>query len=113
MIWNKGSQNSELTEEESLEVARKFVLNSPTYNFDGQNLTHVETLYPEIANKTNLYTFVFEFKSTHGGYGDRTGEPVTQVITPHTAHITVENGEVIKANLDQKWDMINQKMIQD
>lgn len=71
----------------------------------------METLYPEIAGHPNLYTFLFEFKSSHGGYGDRTGQQLIEVITPHEAHVNVENGEVVKAILDSKWDMIDQKFI--
>ncbi len=110
----RGSGNQEndlVSEEKSLEIARDFVENSPTYGFDGFNLNHTETLYPEIAGHPDLYTFIFEFKSSHGGYGDRTGEPVTQVITPHRAHITVDNGEVSNAVLDSEWDMIEQEYI--
>lgn len=97
---------------ESNKIAEKFVKNSPTYKFDGYDLKHIETLYPEIVDKPYLWTFVFEFKSTHSGYGDRTGEMVNEVITPHEAHITVDAGKVTTAVLDLKWDMIEQKMIE-
>ncbi len=101
-----------VSEEKSKEIAENFVKNSATYEFDGYDLEHKETLYPEIANCPSCYTFVFEFTSSHGGYGDRTGEPVTQVITPHEAHVTLENGEIVNAVLDNKWDMIEQTMIE-
>lgn len=112
LLGGLGSQEDDLvSEKESLEIAQDFVRNSPTYEFDGSNLNHTETLYPEVAGHPDLYTFVFEFRSSHGGYGDRTGEPVTQVITPHRAHITVDNGNVTNAVLDQEWDMIEQEYI--
>jgi len=33
------------------------------------------------------------------------------VITPHQAIITVEKGKVINAIMDEKWDMLKQRMI--
>lgn len=107
-----GSKNADLfTEEKSKEVAREFTKNSPTYSFDGYNLEYKETLYPEIADCPNCWTFVFKFTSSHGGYGDRTGKMLTQVITPHEAHITVKDGKVTSAVLDLEWDMLKQKTL--
>ncbi len=112
---NEGNENNgqqpTYTEEESKEIARDFVEASPTYKFDGYNLTHKETLYPEVVNCTDCYGFVFEFESRHAGYGNRTGKMLAQVITPHEAHITVKNGEVTSALLDNKWDIINQTLV--
>lgn len=107
------SKQTTYTEEESKEIARDFVENSPTYKFDGYNLTHKETLYLEVVDCTDCYGFVFEFESRHAGYGNRTGKMLAQVITPHEAHITVKNGEVTSALLDMKWDMINQTFLED
>ncbi len=96
-------------EAESLEIAREFVLKSPTYRFDGENLTYIETL---TAKCPNCWVFIFEFTSRKAGYGDRSKQQVAQVITQHTAEVTVENGKVTAAVLDDVWDMINQKMIE-
>ena len=88
-----------LTEEGSRELAEEFVRNSPTFRFDGNQVTLelVETLYPDIEN---AWQFVFHFESAHAGYGDRTGQMLAQVITPHEAVITVEQGEVTNAVMD-------------
>jgi hypothetical protein len=100
-------------EENSQKLAKKFILEeSETYKYDGSDLELKETLYPDIVDCPNCYTFVYEFISSHGGYGDRTGKMVTQVITPHEAHITVENGEITSAVLDLQWDMIHQEMLE-
>lgn len=106
-----GEENG-MTEKKSREIAREFVETSPTYAYDGMDLQHKETLYPDIAECEHCYTFVFTFTSRHGGYGDRSGKMVTQVLTPHEAHITIENGEITSAILDEKWDMLKQKMIE-
>jgi hypothetical protein len=99
-----------MTEEGSFEIAENFLINSPTFQFDGieDTLKLEETLYPDIEN---AYQFVFSFDSRHSGYGDREGQALLQVITPHEAVITIERGEIKSAVMDGKWDMKEQKMI--
>lgn len=91
-------------------MAEEFVRNSSTFTFDGieDTLQLVETLYPDTENS---WQFIFHFESRHAGYGDRTGQMLAQVITPHEAVITVEQGTVKSAILDGEWDMKNQKLI--
>lgn len=103
------SQKKNYTESESLEVAQEFVLESPTYKFDGMDLNNISTVKAECAS---CYVFTFEFTSRSAGYGDRSDEMVAQVITQHKAEITVENGKVTKAVLDDEWDMISQEMVE-
>ncbi len=101
---------TQYTEEASRDIAEEFVKNSPTLTFDGieGSLELVETLYPDIEN---AWTFVYRFESRHADYGDRTGQVLAQVITPHEVTITVEQGKVKSAIMDEKWDMIDQKML--
>ena len=96
-----------MTEEEARQTAEDFVKNSPTFVFDGieESLELVETLYPDMEN---AWQFVFRFESRHGGYGDRTGQILTQVITPHEAVISLLDGAVVTAVLDGIWDMLGQ-----
>lgn len=101
-------QEKSYTEDESLEIAREFVLTSPTYKYDGEGLKHVDTV---ILRCLNCWQFVFEFTSRSAGYGDRSGQMVAQVITHHTAEVTVESGEVTSAVLDDTWDIITQEQI--
>jgi hypothetical protein len=98
------------SEETAREFAEDYVKNSPTFVYDGieSSLELVETLYPDIEN---AWQFVFRFESRHAGYGDRTGQMLAQVITPHQAIITVENGQVTVAVMDKQWDMLLQQMI--
>ena len=78
------------------------VNNSSTYIFDGSNLTFL-TIEAE--------KYYFSFESSHGGYGDRSQEMVTQVITTHIIEIAVENNKVVSAITDGKYDEINKKSI--
>ncbi|MBN1369688.1 MAG: hypothetical protein JW954_05585 [Dehalococcoidaceae bacterium] len=94
------------TEESSRKVAEEFVRQEATFRFDGIP----ETL--EVASTTAIgegWQFAIEYESRHAGYGDRSGEALLEVITPHTCLVTVENGEVVSAVMDQKWDMIEQQ----
>ena len=104
------SCQTQYTEESSREIAEEFVRNSSTFTYDGmeESLELAETLYPDIEN---AWTFVYRFESRHAGYGERTGQMLAQVITPHEAVITVEQGKIKTAVMDEKWDMINQKML--
>jgi hypothetical protein len=102
--------NGRITEEDARQMAENYVRNSPTFVFDGieDTLQLVETLYPDIEN---AWQFVFGFESAHAGYGDQTGQMLAEVITTHEAIITVEQGKVKNAIMDEKWDMINQEML--
>jgi outer membrane murein-binding lipoprotein Lpp len=121
--WNMLTQSIIFTEEASRQIAEEFVLNSPTFVFDGIENTLVLTntaaftkavISPDApAHDTRGWEFTFEFESRHAGYGDRTGQVLAQVITPHEAVITVEQGEVTSAVMDGEWDMINQEMLND
>ena len=114
LIVRQGSSPSQnggitaVTQEESQQIAEDFLKNSPTFMFDGiaDTLKLVDTW---TARCPYCWTFVFEFESRHAGYGDRTGEILAQVITPHRAVIGVEQGKVIQAIMDEVWDMVKQE----
>lgn len=108
-IGNMTTDNT--TEEDAFENARDFVLNSSTYSFDGYGLSHQETTYPDIAGCEPCWQFIFDFNSTQAGYGNRSGEMLAQVITPHEAVITMHGIEVSSAILDGTWDMMEQEML--
>jgi len=105
------TQASGFTKEQSREIAEDYLRNDPTFRFDGiaGSIKLVETNRP---GGTYCWEFVFEFECLHAGYGDRSGEVVAQVITPHSARIVVMAGEVVSAVMDGKWDMVNQRMIE-
>ena len=104
------SQTTPTIQEEPQKIAENFVKNDTTYLFDGMP----ETL--EITSTSLLETggkFTYEFDSAHAGYGDRTGQILTQVITHHTAVITVEAGKVTSGIMDSVWDMKKQATLSD
>ena len=95
----------EVTEAESREIARAFIENSPTYQFDGYDLEYNRTISLRCPY---CWLFIFEFTSRHAGYGNRTGQILAQVITPHTASVIVKQGTVTYATLDGTWNMLTQ-----
>jgi hypothetical protein len=98
----------QISEGESQRIAEDFVRNSPTYVFDGIEGT-LRLINTVEVSSPYTWTFVFYFESRHAGYGDRTGQMLAQVITPHKTSITVEQGEITCASMDEKWDMIKQE----
>ena len=100
----------QMSKEESQRIAEEFVRNSPTFIYDGieDTLILTDTL---TARCPYCWLFIFEFDSRHAGYGDRTGQMLAQVITPHRAHIAVEQLEITSAVMDDKWDMIEQEIV--
>lgn len=97
-------------QEESQMIAEKFVRNSRTFVFDGieDSLKLVDTI---TLRCPSCWQFIFEFQSRHAGYGDRMGQPLAQVITPHRAVITVMQGKVTYAVMDEKWDIIKEALV--
>ena len=100
----------EISQEESQEIARQYVINEPTFVFDGMG----ETL--ALVSTTTLkcpycWEFAYQFDCRQSGYGNRTGLMVAQVITSHTARIVVQEGNVTSAVMDGSWDMMGQKRI--
>ena len=99
-----------ISQEESQEIARQYVINEPTFVFDGMG----ETL--ALVSSTTLkcpycWEFAYQFDCRQSGYGNRTGLMVAQVITQHTARIVVQEGKVTSAVMDGSWDMMGQKRI--
>lgn len=108
--WDMMLQTPIVTESSARFVAEQFIHSCPTFVFDGipETLEFAETLRPGAAD---AWVFVYRFDSRQAGYGDRTGQMLAQVITPHEAHITVQNNVVVSAVMDEKWDMLAQKML--
>lgn len=103
----KEQETSEL--ERHRELARDWVTtNSPTYLFDGSDLE----LFSEEKLTDEKEKFVFSFTSSASGHGNRTGEMLAQVITPHQTEVIVENGEVISVVTDRVFDEMKGEILE-
>jgi hypothetical protein len=110
---SSGEEINYTAEEMSKEIAFNFITTKAlTYVFDGENLEFVESRAMDLVDCEQCYEFEFAFESRQAGYGDRTGEILAQVITPHTIAINVENGQLTKAITDEKYDEINEEFLE-
>lgn len=81
---------------------------SPTYTFDGSELTYRSTAKLECKE---CYTFLFRFASQQNGYGSRVNETPRLFTSPHTIAVRVENMKVTKAITDGTYDEIRESFI--
>jgi len=91
------------------EIALEFLRNGATFKFDGMEETIEVEEIRILESYPVQYIVIIRFDSRHAGYGDRTGQVLAQVVTPHSAWVKVVNGEVVSAVLDNTWDELNQK----
>lgn len=99
-----------LARRRSQRVAESFVHKSPTFVFDGISDSLATTGAVEAACD-NCWTVTIDFQCAHDGYGDRSDQVPAPVITDHTATVRVVQYKVVEADLDGKWDMVNQQTI--
>lgn len=96
---------------EALGVAQQFISTSPTFAFDGD----INTLKTEYVGATKSlppqHMIRATFESSHGGFGNREGQMITQVITSHEMNILVSEGIVISAVTDDTWDELNHQYV--
>jgi len=97
---------------DALGVAQRYVVTTPTFGFDGD----INSLKTEYVGSTKSippqHIFKATFESSHGGYGNRQGQVLTQMITPHTMTILVSEGTIVSAVTDETFDEIKELFIQ-
>ena len=109
-LLRDAGESEVFTQEESRLIAQSWVETmSPTYTFDGMDLTLVkeEVRIPDVE-----YEFIFAFDSRAAGYGDRADEMSAQVITPHEIRVVVTSGVVTSALTDGVFDELTTQMIE-
>lgn len=94
--------------EESQRIAEEAVKNAPTYKFDGFDLKFESS---EVLLCPSCWEFSYSFQSRAAGYGDRTGQILAQVITPHTIRATVDNSKITSLVTDRTFDEISQRFL--
>ena len=101
------TQSQAGSREGSQQVAEEFVKLETTFRFDGIQETLKVTSTTSVGNG---WQFIIEFDSRYDGYGNRSGQVLAEVLTHHTAEITVQAGLVTTATMDREWDMIKQRI---
>jgi hypothetical protein len=116
-IWTMAEENTPIPtesipdEEAIVELAREFVLSSPTFAFDGMEDTLEMGAVIVLESFPEQYALEARFTSSHGGFGNRTDQIVTQVLTPHVMEIIISEGAVISAVTDGQWDELNNQFV--
>lgn len=109
-LYASQSQAPTYSEQQAIEAAKHFLINSPTFGFDGVAGSVMVVGVDQLEKLPILYRVRIEFECAHSGYGDRTGMILLQVITPHEIVIGVEKGEVVSALIDDKWDELSNRL---
>lgn len=102
--WSPGQ---EFTEDGAVSTARIYLKGMPTYAFDGVAGT-VQVVKVEPLRMLYTWEVTIAFTSSHSGYGDRTGQMLLQVLTPHVTRIVVSEGRVTRAVTDEVYDELNE-----
>jgi len=104
---------AEYTESGAVQTAMEFLLNCPTFRFDGipSSIKVEEVVVASCCPWT--WNVQLSFNCAHSGYGDRTGKILLQVITPHKIWVVVQKGTVVSAVIDGIWDELNQKFLKE
>ncbi len=96
---------------EIVEIAKSFVMAAPTFAFDGiEDTVSIGSIYV-LESFPVQYRLEVSFTSAHGGFGNRTGQMVTQALTPHIVDVLISEGNVISAVIDDTWDEMNHQFV--
>ena len=98
-------------QQQAADISKDFIIHAPTFKFDGMNETLRVIDTKILESFPEQYVTTLTFDSRFAGYGNRTGQVLAQVITPHTAVVTVVNNTVTSAIIDGKWDELKQKPV--
>lgn len=97
----------EAQRDQAIELARTFTMDAPTFAFDGIPETLTVEYVSILESYPVQYRIKVTFDSAQAGFGNRTGQMLSQVITPHTMDVIVSEGNVISAVIDEQWDDLN------
>lgn len=109
VIYTYATQNKNQTDIEKMAI--EFLANGPTFGFDGipESVAVLEEYSMESYPVQHIV--VIAFNTFHAGWGDREGTFIAQIVTPHVVRITIVEGEVVEALIDDTWDEVNQKQV--
>lgn len=91
-------------------AAEQWIKSAPTYAFDGTELKLASRELVEGTPQEHVITY--RFTSLHGGYGNRTGQIVTQALAQHEIIVRVIDERIDYAVIDKRWDELRQNMLE-
>ncbi|PIR93720.1 hypothetical protein COT97_05130 [Candidatus Falkowbacteria bacterium CG10_big_fil_rev_8_21_14_0_10_39_11] len=87
-------------------VREWFEENVQTYKYDGSKLVFKDLEVEGAAEK-----YIFQFNSSHAGYGNRSGETWDQTVISHVTIVKIKDGIVISAITDGVYDEVDDLMV--
>jgi hypothetical protein len=93
------------TQEQASAMALILVKNSPTFGYDGVK-DSVKLVKAESPDNGQTWKVIYSFKTAHPGHGDRSDQVLAQVVTGHTAEVTVTKCKITAAVCDKTWDLL-------
>lgn len=104
------AQSSTCEEEQAIALTEQFIKNTSTFAFDGIEGS-IKKLKIESADGGNKWKLTYVFKCKHPGYGDRSDQSLAEVITRHSALVTIQDCRIIAATCDRTYDLLTDKQI--
>ena len=98
------------TKERSQGIAEDFLFTCSTFKYDGIR-DSVRLSIIDVLPQLHCWRFTFVFKCRQSGYGNRQGQKLLQIPERHRITITVENGKVTDAVIDDVWDEMTQRSL--
>ena len=93
------------TQEQASAMSLILVKNSPTFSYDGVK-DSIKLIKAESPDNGQTWKLVYSFKTAHPGHGDRSDQVLAQVVTGHTAEITITKCKITAAVCDKTWDLL-------
>lgn len=111
-VDQSSSDNQTVIDEETAKsIARTFIQEkSQTYIYDGKPETlYIKSIAP--VGCESCYDISIVFVSENRGYGDRSNQGISSEDAAHEVLVSIRNGEVTKAFMDERWDVMSQEFI--
>jgi hypothetical protein len=99
-----------VTKERSLAIAEDFLRECSTFKYDGIH-DSVRLSIIDVLPQLHCWRFTFVFSCRHSGYGNRQGQRLLQMQERHRICITVENGIITDAVIDNVWNEMQQRSL--
>ena len=95
--------------EKIIDFTRQFIINGPTFSYDGiaETLEIPDSLDIKIVSaddSDSKFLLESKFKTLHTGYGNRENLDLPEDITLHTITVSVVDEKIISAVIDNQWD---------
>jgi len=107
-IWFQSGVSGK-ADERAIKIAEEFILQSPTFKFDGISESLEFIILESPVPIPPIYNIQISFDSMNAGFGNRVGEALAEVITHHEAVVVVIREHVVSAIIDDEWDELRQE----